>query len=313
MDAVRNFSQTNRSSIINIVYIVAAAILVYYIVMFFFGSGDERKDVDVLKNKMEAGNARGKQYTIGKADNKNVRARSEYTISFWIYVSSYTTSTTPLGIFAMFDEKDMPAASATSGIAKSFMYVGLHPNQPKMIIRPGGFGTATGVTDDVHNTYTVSGPSAARSYSWGGASAAEATTTDIDALTPCDIMDVDIQRWINVAISVNGRIMDVYMDGKLARSCIMPNVQEFSIDKQQILTLIPNTTAFNGYLSGIVFSNYAITPDAVYARYQGGPYSGTGFLDYLIDKLGIRITYTGTTTDSETGSADWFSWIKPST
>ncbi len=305
MDAVRNFSQTNRSSIINIVYIVAAAILVYYIVMFFFGSGDERKDVDVLKNKMTAGDAQGKEYTIGKKDDKNVRARSEYTISFWIYVSSYTTSTTPLGIFAMFDETHMPTGTSTEG--RSFMYVGLHPNQPKMIIRPGGFEDSS--MDDVNNKYTITRAPSATSYNWAGASGTP--TTDIDALTPCDIMDVDIQRWINVAISVNGRIMDVYMDGKLARSCIMPNVQKLSPDKQQLLTLIPNTEAFNGYLSGIVFSNYAITPDAVYARYQGGPYSGTGFLDYLIDKLGIRITYTGTTTGGETGSADWFSWIKP--
>ncbi len=301
MDAVRNFAQTNRSSVINVIYIVAAAILIYYIVMYFFGSGSELKDKYVQKTKIEASGLQGKTFEIGKSGDTKFRAGNEYTVSFWIYINSYgTTGTTPMGIMALFDE------NLTD---KSFLYVGLHPNQPKMIIRPDGFNPAGDASDEYNKYTTTTSLSPGAAPVWGGTNAA--ATTDIDALTPCDIMDVDIQRWINVTISVSGRIMDVYMDGKLARSCIMQANQQLSTG-QQLMYFIPNSEAFNGYVSGVVFSNYAITPDAVYARYQSGPYSGTGFLDYLIDKLGIRITYTDNTDATSEFTLASFLPFKPS-
>lgn len=106
-------------------------------------------------------------------------------------------------------------------------------------------------------------------------------------------MDIDVQRWMNITVSINGRIMDVYLDGKLARSCIMPNIQKTS-NLTQLIQLFPTADLYTGYISGLQVSNYAVTPDVIYGRYQAGPYFSAGFLDYLVDKLGIRISYQGT-------------------
>ena len=51
----------------------------------------------------------------------------------------------------------------------------------------------------------------------------------------CDLTDIDLQRWINITVSVNGRIVDVYYDGKLARSCVLPTIPVASDNGQQIV------------------------------------------------------------------------------
>jgi hypothetical protein len=292
MDQIRNFTQTNRSSVVNLIYIVAAFVLVYYIVMYYFGS--DVKDMVYLKNKMTTSDAKNKigYYKIAE-ENAEFRVGPEYTISFWMYITGYKSSTTIQGIMSLMDEGNF---GPTGG--ESLLFIGLHPTKPQMIIRAGD-GTAELPNDSTLNWNKVAAPTGAPSeYRWGGSNVNN--TAETSALTPCDIMDIDTQRWMNITVSVNGRIMDVYLDGKLARSCIMANAPK-TTKMAQIIQLFPTDDYYNGYISGLQVSNYAVTPDVIYGRYQAGPYFSAGFLDYLVDKLGIRINYTGTgkTTESE--------------
>ena len=297
MDQVRNFAQTNRSSIVNIIYIVAAIVLVYYLVMYYFNSGD-LKDIQVVTNKLKTntqaadGGAQQKVVEVVAADSTTARAGAEYTISAWIYVNSYNTSGDKFqSVLAFFDD----AASASTTL-ESALFMGLHPTQPKMVIRPGKIIRQSG-GDMV--TYDISGSGDGRTFTHKGSALTVSSTADTHEV--CDVMDIDLQRWMNVTVSMNGRIMDVYLDGKLARSCILPNVQDLSTKGAQAIVLCPTNTTFTGYISGVMYSNYAVTPDVIYARYQAGPYFSSSFLDYLVDKLGIRISYTGTGA-STTGS-----------
>jgi len=268
----------------------------------------------VLKSKLATSgtnSALQKTVTVVEANDSKGRATNEYTISAWIYISQYNSSNIVQGILAFFD------SPATASNLSANLYMGLHPTKPMMIVRAGNMKDVAVANNDSFTTFTYSaasttaasgaspsgscptlaqltGPSAASgTYSYGG-------TGTIGDNAPCDVMDIDIQRWINVAVSVNGRIMDVYLDGKLARSCIMNNVQNLSAKGQQVIMLCPSSNTFSGYISGVMFSNYAVTPDVIYARYQSGPYFSSSFLDYMVDKLGVRISYTGSdgTTES---------------
>ena len=40
-------------------------------------------------------------------------------------------------------------------------------------------------------------------------------------LAPCTISNVQLQKWINLTMSVYGNTLDLYLDGKLVRTCIM--------------------------------------------------------------------------------------------
>jgi hypothetical protein len=181
-----------------------------------------------------------------------------------------------------------------SSNAEYVLTCALYANEPKMQIRAGGV--------------TTGGVMAGASVATTGSSAFPGTSSTPTVNMPmCDVMDIDLQRWIHVTISVNGRIMDVYLDGKLSRSCILPSEQKgISSDGLQAVLLSPGDGGgFKGYFSGVQFSGYAVTPDQIYARYLAGPYAARSFLDFIKEKIGIQIkyTYAGTsTTTTTTGS-----------
>jgi hypothetical protein len=114
-------------------------------------------------------------------------------------------------------------------------------------------------------------------------------------------MEVDLQRWLNLTISVNGRIVDVYMDGKLTRSCVLSDLPLASQDAAQAI-MLGGPLGFNGYFGNVQFSGTALSPDRIYSLYQAGPYSGTdsGFLGFLGTKLGLTLQYGGSSPTTTT-------------
>lgn len=250
MENLRNFGVQNRSGIITTIYIVAVLILVWYLIRFYFAG--RNMDRTLLGAKVIAD--RSRSYTIADVGEGQLQMKtgSEYTLSMWLYVKNWDIKTTK--VFEVFE----------NGTTTAKMVGGFYPNEPKMYIRSLE-------------------PSAASSLSPSPAN----IVPNFDTLPDCDIVDVAVQRWTHVTVSVNGRIMDVYLDGKLARSCVLPNVQMFGLNNQQMIKMY----TFDGFYSGIHYQAYAATPDEIYSMYASGPYAATGFLDFLMEKIGIKVEY----------------------
>jgi hypothetical protein len=246
--------------------------------------------VDLLKEKLPIARNRptdDKKYDViinnGK-DNTDIRATETgaYTISYWMYISEYSGNSNYQSVMCIQDVGVMAGEDT-----RCLLMFALHPTQPKLFVNVGC------LADDTN-------PSDMERISSAGVWKGRTTTIpDTDAANSCNVVDVDLQRWIHVAVSVNKQIVDVYMDGKLARSCVLSRPQKPSLSGQQNLRILPAGDSFKGYISGIHFSAYADTPDHIYGRYQSGPYTATSFWDYLSDKLGIRIQYTGTQGNQE--------------
>jgi hypothetical protein len=276
MDQVRNFANTNRASVVNIVYVIAALVLVYYLLQYYWKSAGSEMYVMKDKKAMNAFAANENTYMIndGKG-NLSMRMGAEYTINFWLYINSFAGGDKYQSVLALLD------GTADGQVP---LVVAMHPTKPQMVIRAGKVSSDSAADALVK----ITGGKMAMTDA-----AVSLTASDV-SMPQCDVMDIDLQRWINIAVSFNGRIMDVYMDGKLARSCILPQTQTLGSVTKQLLAINPTGSSFNGYISGVHFSSYAVTPDQIYARYQSGPYTGSGnFLTYLKEKIGINITYTG--------------------
>jgi hypothetical protein len=267
MDAVRNFTSTNRGTIVNVVYVVAIVILAYYLYNFYISSS--LYDVDLVTEKMTPTTLETKLiYDITKKEYLQIKEGKEMTLSLWYYFTSWNTRDVAQNLFTVVD--------LGAGIRKHVVSGALYPNEPKMILRAGA---------------------AMDSNSNDNPDLSVATGSNVPA---CDVMDIDMQRWIHVTITINGRIMDVYLDGKLARSCILTDTLgkgSVSTTGTQNLVLYPlaGTSIANGYVGGVRYSSYTLTPDQIYSRYQSGPYASVGFLDYLWSKVGIDIKYVGQT------------------
>jgi hypothetical protein len=281
MEAIRNYTSGNRSLIINIVYIVALLLVVFYIYRWW-KSGDNLV-ADLLPYKIQANKEPVTMpITNEKKPRLRIRTGGEYTLSFWTYITSWEhRNGLPKAVFQITDDR------ITVPPTGNYLMVGvLYPNEAKMMIR-----TYTGQSDanDITNVETFKSVMAGTS----SILSTQLMTPSAD-LPQCDIQDIDLQRWVHTAISVNGRIVDVYMDGKLARSCILPNIPKGNDDGKSIQSVILGSHGgFGGWYSGVQFYAYAVTPDRIYSTYQAGPYSSANFLTYMAEKLGIKVTYTG--------------------
>ena len=102
----------------------------------------------------------------------------------------------------------------------------------------------------------------------------------------CSIANVPIQRWSNLTVSTYGRTLDLYLDGKLVRTCVLPGVAKVSNTAPLYIT--PNG-GFSGYTSNINYYANSLNPQEAYNIYRDG-YGGSAFnfpyklkIEYLKD------------------------------
>lgn len=269
MEAARSFAANNRGTIMNSVYIVAALLVVYYLYKFLL----EENPAEFI---CQSGPTDANRPAAAVITKKNVRATTggEYTLSFWMYISNWDYRSGQAKSVIQLVDKNTPKYSLLTTI--------LYPNEPKMMVRVHTEGTVQSGTD-----YTMTNNSAQLLSGAGGAAMFSPTAT----MPMCDVQDIDLQRWINVTISVNGRIVDVYYDGKLNRSCVLPDVPYVPENSVQAVVW-GGSGGFGGQVSGVTFYGYALTPDKIYSIYQAGPGSAGGLMGYLGSMLGIKLGYS---------------------
>jgi hypothetical protein len=268
MDAARNYLIANRGSAFNVLYVVAFLVALYFIYKFFVSKSD--LDVDVLNAETDA----NVQQVFDLPSNVRVKTGGEYTISFWTYINSWDYRAGLAKSVLQIIDSNLGSNALLTTI--------LYPNEPKLMVRVHTESKNTGMDYTNFNNFN-----SLLSGSQNGAMFGPTVESPM-----CDLADIDLQRWINITISVNGRIVDVYYDGKLARSCVLPDIPIAPMTGSQKI-VIGSKGGFAGKVSGIQFFGYPLTPDRIYSIYQAGPRGAAGFIGYLVDKLGIRINYSG--------------------
>ena len=89
-----------------------------------------------------------------------------------------------------------------------------------------------------------------------------------DPIHPCDVTNIPIQRWVQVSIVLWNTTTDVYINGKLARSCTHPSIPLIMNDANIYTS---EGGGFNGYISKLQYFNYAIDALKAYQLYMKGP------------------------------------------
>jgi hypothetical protein len=91
----------------------------------------------------------------------------------------------------------------------------------------------------------------------------------------CDIEQVNLQKWVNVTVVLSGRTVDVYVDGKLSRSCILKGI--YKVDGPNQTLTIGNVLggSYSGVIGTTRAANFAYSPDVVYRTYLQGPFDNS--------------------------------------
>ena len=84
----------------------------------------------------------------------------------------------------------------------------------------------------------------------------------------CNIDNIPLQKWVNLSIVLDNRTLDIYVDGRLERSCVLRGVPRLN---KNAIQFVPDG-GFYGQLSKFRYFNRPITPDEAFSIYSSGPY-----------------------------------------
>lgn len=127
-----------------------------------------------------------------------------------------------------------------------------------------------------------------------GVSSAGGDTTHNSVIHNCPLQNVPIQKWVNLLISVYGRTLDVYLDGKLVKTCVLPGIAKINNDASVYVT--PNG-GFSGWTSKFQYYDNATDPQTAWNIYKAGFGGGPSLGKYQVK---VSLVENGTETKTVT-------------
>jgi hypothetical protein len=225
----------------------------YYLYQYLFGA-KTGNSYSLLTATQSAIIDPSKPITITSNQLPSLFEGGEFTISTWIYVNNWSHR-------AGFNKPIISVGGPNFDTIR--VYLG--GNKPKVSIRLQTRDQAA-TASNANTKQTESLDEASRNLTF------KVLQTDsglLDSSPICDLHEIDLQRWVNLTIAVNGRTVDSYLDGKLARSCVLPS--NFKVDAGGYTAKLLEYGGFGGQISTTTMYDAALNPEAVYKNYMAGP------------------------------------------
>jgi hypothetical protein len=93
------------------------------------------------------------------------------------------------------------------------------------------------------------------------------SSNSISSANSYSVTNVPIQKWVNLVVSVFGTTMDLYLDGKLVRTCLLPGV--VNIDNDADIHVTP-AGGFAGWTSKLQYYPNSLNPQEAWNIYTQG-------------------------------------------
>ena len=259
-NGIRNQNSAPLHYMIPYILVFVSLLGMYYLYQYLFGA---RTGTPYTLVSSTQSSTVPNQPIIIRADQlPQLFEGGEFTVSTWIYVSNW---------------------SYRSGLMKSIFRIGgtqfdtcriyLGGRTPKLHIR---FHThEKGIPHNHHVEDDLSQEATATLFT-----TLSMDINDTDDIAPlCDLPEISLQRWVHLTVSVNSKTVDVYTDGKLARSCVLP--LQYKVDSSGYSASLLDYGGFGGQLSTTTMYDTALNPESVHKIYMAGPEPITSFGGWL--------------------------------
>lgn len=263
-----SMNSTPFDKIFSYLLLALALIGLYYLYQYLFGPSTSVR-YDLLTKTMSATMDPSSPMIITADKLPPLYEGGEFSVSTWVYINNW---------------------SYRAGFNKSILSVGgpnfdtirvyLGGNKPKLMVR---FHTRErgAVTNGAP---TDQGMAATESLDKANQAATftqmQTDSALLDSGTSiCDLPEIELQRWVNITVAVNGRTVDVYQDGKLARSCVLPHL--YKVDAGGYSANLLGYGGFGGLIATTAMYDAALNPEAAYKNYMAGPESITNVVDWF--------------------------------
>ena len=246
--------------------IILAIVIIVVVVIVYNYFRSNKTHLSGLKSAKNSVNIQASTLPHNKGSNN-------FAYSIWFYVKDWQ--------YRLTESKDVLARSSHG--AKN-------NHNPKITLAP--------YENNIHiniSTYPVSGESHT-----DNSKDDNSNLSDVKSNHECVIRNFPLQRWVNLLISLNGRTLDVYLDGKLVRTCILPGVAKPFPDSN--INITPDG-GFSGWTSNLQYWSNPLNPQEAYNVYKDGyGGSGLGSISSFFDKYKIKVAYLVNNTEEGTFS-----------
>ena len=256
-----------------VAFFIVLLIALYYIYVFLYSSATIQSSLNIIPSRVldatqlknggvircDAAKAAtiGSDLAVAELPNASgLTSGGQYTVTMWLSIHSTSPQTSGM--------QTIPLLDITS-TAKTLLFIGLTPTNGTLVVSQGTGDAADGTVGPLGMT----NPASSGSGSF--------TATD-----KCNIVNgIEYQRWILIGVVASGTTLDVYIDGKLSRSCVYKGINDLGVTNGKATITVGRqsqarrTGVLNGVFSTTDYYNYAITPDIMWSIYQNGPSTAT--------------------------------------
>lgn len=212
--------------------------------------------------------------TITASDLPDGESSSNFTYSIWFYIDDWN--------YRYGDKKIL------------FARIGNGVFCPKVFFTPSINNLAVELT--IHPSAPSPATSPATSTTTSSSATSPATSVSSPSSTfTCGIPNVPIQKWTNFLMTSYGRTMDLYLDGKLVKTCVLPGVPR--IESSASVYITPNG-GFSGWTSSFKYWGESTNPQKAWNIYTEG--YGGNWLGNLFGQYSIKISIVEGDTEETT-------------
>jgi hypothetical protein len=196
---------------------------------------------------------------------------SNFAYSIWFYINDWNYRYgEPKVVFGRMGSKSSTSTGAISGVS------GMDPC-PAVIL--GAIENNVAVTLSCYP----------------GSNQEPTTPGGTTVLHTCSVTNIPIQKWVNLTLSVYGRSMDLYIDGKLVRTCLLPGVANVNNNSNVYVT---PAGGFDGWTSKFQYFPNSLNPQEAWNIYTKGYGSWSSMLNSY--QVQIALIENGQTQSSVT-------------
>jgi hypothetical protein len=203
----------------------------------------------------------------------------EYTYSFWMFIQDWSTSYGVPKCVLYRSNNDV------NNFEVANPSIWLYPNENKLMIRVSTY-KGSQYDPSIYPEYPTNEQNlpVVNPNKWSPEDVKRLFNTQFT----CDVGNIPLQKWVHVTVTCWDRTMDIYVNGKLARSCLLPGVPVF--DKNILKSIyVGKGNTYNGFMSRFKYYNRAVTPAEVYNLYRSGPLPANWLWNSL--KTKIQMTF----------------------
>jgi hypothetical protein len=120
------------------------------------------------------------------------------------------------------------------------------------------------------------------------------STQDNSGVESCDIPNIPLMTWVHICYVLNNRTVDIYINGKLERSCALKGLPILEDSPKVYMTMGKPEAGFYGKIGKTQYFTKSLLPTDVMNLYQQGPLGSTQYqVQFMTDGKLISFKESG--------------------